>query len=291
MIALARREEYVRSLPDRPYCTNLLGGRLHIRDASKAAGYAMIQHNSPLLWRWMVFDLDHADSYFQIEDRGCPPPTFVAINRDNGHAHAAYLLDTPVSAFAKSSRKAVSFYEDVERGLTHKMGADRAYSGFLSKCPLSSRWETDWQAVTPYRLDTLNDYLDKSDKRKAPIIERSAIGRNVSTFDALRAVAYRECLTFKKAGKKLEDFILMLRHVADATNCTFPLRLSNAEIKSLVQSVARWVWEKFSVERFSRIQRDRGLKRWSKTVTLTSTMPWLAAGVSRRTWERKRLLS
>lgn len=284
----ATPDGYLRSLPAKPYCTDWLGGRLFIRDRKKAAAYAMVQHNSPVILRWMVFDIDCDNAHLRIEDRGCPPPTFIALNRDNGHAHAAYLLDTPVSAFAASSREAIRYCEDIERGLTHKLGADASYAGFLSKNPLSSRWVTEWQAVIPYELDTLNDCLDKSDKRKVSRGEPSAIGRNVSIFDALRVVAYKQCVAFKTAGKSLEDFALMLRCVANATNVTFPIRLSDAEIKSIVRSVAKWVWSRFTFDRLSAIQRDRGKRRWLKSEPLTKTRPWEQLGVSRRTWEKLR---
>jgi hypothetical protein len=284
----SRRDAYLRTLPKRPYCTNRLGSRLRILDSQHAAGYAMIQHNSPLVWRWLVFDVDATDAHTRAEDRGCPPPTFIALNRDNGHGHLAYMLETPVSAFSSSRRKPMKYCEDVERGLTHRLGADRSYPGFLSKNPLSPRWETDWQAVRPYPLDTLNDSLDSSDKRKVLTREPSAIGRNVTMFDAVRAVAYKHCLKFKQAGRSLSEFTTMLRAVAEGVNSTFPVPLFHAEIKGIVRSVAKWVWDEFCVERFSAIQRARVLKRWSKAPTLTEMRPWEAQSICRRTWERRR---
>jgi hypothetical protein len=285
------REQYSLSLPDRPYCTNNLGGKLRILDRERASGYAIIQHNSPLILKWMVFDIDSADAYYRANDRGCPPPTFIALNPANGHCHAAYFLEKPVTAFAASSRSAIQFYDDVERGLTHKLGADCAYSGFLSKNPLSSRWETDWQAVRPYRLDTLNDCLDSSDKRRALIREPSAIGRNYTTFDAIRVVAYKRCLSFKKDGRTFDEFALMLRESAQAVNCTFSTRLSDTEIKSIVRSVAKWVWNEFTIERFSAIQRKRATKRFAKIATLTWAKPWEHLAISRATWYRRRASS
>lgn len=290
-VSPSRRDAYLLTLPKRPYCTNVLGSRLRILDSQRAANYSMIQHNSPLVWRWLVFDVDTADAHTRAEDRDCPPPTFIALNRNNGHGHLAYMLETPVSAFSSSSRKATNFYEDVEQGMTHKLGADRAYPGFLSKNPLSIRWETDWQAVRPYRLDTLNDCLDKSDKRKPLVREMSAVGRNATLFDALSGWAYKNWLKTKQAGKSQAEFETMIREVAEGVNATFPVRLSHAEIKGICRSVAKWVWGKFSLERFAEIQRHRALKRWGKSPTLTASKPWEAEGVCRRTWERRRAKS
>lgn len=235
----------------------------------------------------MVFDIDGDDAYFRPEERGCPLPTFIALNPANGHGHAAYLLEAPVSAYSTSSLKALKFFDDVQRGLTSKLGADRAYNGFLSKNPLSARWETVWQAQIPYRLDTLNDCLSKADKRKIPIAEPTAIGRNVTIFDAVRAVAYRHVLRFKQDGKSMDDFGDFLRDAADAANCAFPSRLAFSEIKGIVRSIAKNTWNYFSLERFREIQRERVNKRWSKAPTLTATKPWASEGISRARWYRK----
>lgn len=281
------REDYLRTLPQRPYCTNRLGGKLLIRDRRRAGGYAMIQHNSPLVWRWLVFDIDDAHAYTRADERGCPPPTFIALNRANGHAHLAYRLESPVSAFSSSSRAAMKFFEDVERGMTNRLGADPAYPAFLSKNPLSSAWETDWQASSPYRLDTLNDYLDPSDKKRSLTREGSAIGRNVTVFDAVRALAYRQCLKFKSAGRPIGEFENMLRGVAAEVNASFLVRLSLPEIRGISRSVARWVWGKFSTAQFSEIQRARAVKRWRTAPTLVETKPWESLGMSRATWYRR----
>jgi hypothetical protein len=283
----SRREEYLGSLPQRPYCTNQLGRRLLILDRSRAADFSMIQHNSPMFWHWLVFDVDADDAFMRAEDRGCPPPTFISLNRENGHGHLAYRLEAPVSDFSSSSRRAIKFCEDVERGLTHRLGADPAYPGFLSKNPLSNRWDTVWLAQRPYQLATLNDCLEPADKRKLPSQERTGIGRNVAVFDALRNLAYRQCLRFKRDGKHVEQFQDFLLDQAKALNSAFPVPLSHPEIKGIARSVARWVWSEFSGARFAAIQRAKALKRWQGVSTLAKTRPWEALGVSRATWYRR----
>jgi len=282
------RDIFLRTLPARPYCTNVLGGRLRILDKSNASKYAMIQHNSPMVWPWLIFDIDGDDSYERAEKRGCPPPTFIALNRENGHGHAGYLLESPVSAHDGSSRKAMSFFLDVERGMTTKLGADHAYPSLLTKNALSPRWETEWQARIPYRLDTLNDYLTKADKRKTTKSEPSAMGRNSSVFDSVSKVAYKQWHAYHKAKKSLHEFELMLRLVADSHNRTFPIPLSYPEISGIVRSVAKWVWKEFSPQAFSRIQAARGKKAWSRRDTLGKGKPWEAEGISKASWYRHR---
>lgn len=287
----AVRESYLNTLPSRPYCTNTLGRKPRILDATLAVRFAYLQHNSPLVWRWLIFDIDAADSYTRAESRGCPPPNFIALNRENGHGHLGYLLENPVTLFANSSHVPVKFCEDVERGMTHRLGADLAYAGFLAKNPLHERWETQWQAVRPYRLETLNDYLDKSDKSKPDARMVTALARNDSLFQALRKWAYGNWLRIKSSGGKHADLLEEIQRIADGLNASFTTPLSAAEIRGICRSVAKWVWGNFSLERFSEIQRRRAGKRWNSAPTLTATKPWEALGVSRRTWERRRAQS
>lgn len=247
----------------------------------------MIQHNSPLIWRWMVFDLDAPDACFHFEDCGLPPPTFIALNPANGHGHLAYQLETPVLAFSSAGPKPMKFFMDIERGMTRRLGADWGYPGFLSKNPLSSRWQTAWMAAKPYRLDTLNDYLDPADKLPRDNGELSGVGRNVALFEAVRKFAYRQWLSVNKAGKMQGEFEIMLRDFANATNASFCPPLSHAEVRGIARSITRWVWGKFSLAQFSAIQRARSEKRWSMKPTLTKVRPWEAQGISRATWYRR----
>jgi hypothetical protein len=236
----------------------------------------------------MVFDLDCEDAYFRAEERGLPKPNFTAINRNNGHAHLGYQLETPVNFFASSSVGATKFYEAVERGFTHRLGADWGYSGFVSKNPLHPQWEVEWASGQTYDLGRLNDYLEPKDKQRRLKSEMSGVGRNVTTFNHIREIAYKEVLKFKKAHKSEDRFMEFLEDCAGDLNRTFSHQLHRAEIRCLARSVSKFVWKEFSIEKFSAIQSCRGKRAWSKTLTLTKEKPWELEGVCRRTWERRR---
>ena len=280
------RDVYRRSLPERPYCTNYIGRRPHIQNRDRAICYSHIQINSPLVWRWIVCDIDGEDGYERAEDRHCPKPNFIAMNRNNGHSHIGYLLEAPVTGFEKSSRHAIRFYDDIQRGLTHRLGADLSYGGFLCKNPCSSQWLTDWQAVRPYDLETLGDFLDKADKRRRPAPELSNVGRNVMLFDSLRVVAYRQWRIIRKRNGTFTQFEDLLHEIGARINSEFLLPLLRPEVRCVARSVAKWVWGKFSNEDFSRIQKARIAKRWADLPTLAAAQPWLAKGISRATWFR-----
>jgi hypothetical protein len=266
---------------------NRLGCRLCITDREHALDFTYIQFNHPLIRRWLIFDVDGEDAYTRAEDRQCPPPTFIALNPENGHGHLGYVLSTPVTAFASSSQKALRFCEDVERGMIRRLGADFAYSGFLAKNPLSQQWKTDWQAETPYDLGRLNDCLDKADKRKFPQGEIFGVGRNLTLFDRVRKIAYRRCRASKITGAH-SQFEKELQEAAIMENAHFPMPLHRAEVLGIVRSVVKWTWKHFTAERFSKIQSARSRKRWGDHNPLHQLKPWEQLGISRATWFRHR---
>ena len=153
---------------------------------------------------------------------------------------------------------------------------------------MSPEWEVDWQARIPYHLSTLNDYLDPKDKKRPVKIEESALGRNVTVFDTVRKIAYTEVLKIKKQGGTQEMLETKLRSIATGVNQTFkPAMLSQPEINCICRSVTKFVWNKFTLEKFSAIQTSRIKKRWAGVQTLESQKPWVEQGVSRITWFRQ----
>lgn len=287
------RPDFLALLPDRPYCTTDAEKGLCIRPRQRAASFPIVQHNSPLVWRWMVFDLDMDDAHGRIADTEMPAPTYVAINRLNGHAHAAYQLLEPVTNFSTSRQSPVSFYRAVERGMTRRLGADPNYTGFVSKNPIHPKWEVDWQAASPYELHRLNDVLTSEDKkpweRRNPA-EVSA-GRNCTLFDDLRRTAYR----LTAHHKSYDAFLNALETMAAQINAQFTIPLIGAEVWATTKSIAKWTWKHYDPRNqtrnvspeFSALQAFRGKLAWSKTITLSKSRPWEAAGISRATWFRR----
>ncbi|MCF7227628.1 replication initiation protein, partial [Acinetobacter baumannii] len=80
-------------LPRKPYHTDRFGDGLRIRDVQKALTSRYIQFNGPTHCYWLVYDIDRNGAVLDWYDRGAPPPTIVAQNPDNGHAHLIYGLE------------------------------------------------------------------------------------------------------------------------------------------------------------------------------------------------------
>lgn len=254
---------------------------------ARAVELSHIQPNEPLLKKWLTFDLDGDNSYFAPEERNCPDPHFISVNRENGHAHVGYLIENAVSWFEKSHRDPIKLFRDVERGMGRRLGADPDYRGFVCKNPTHKRWETHWKAILPYDLAKLADCLDKSDKKSSKRLV-IGVGRNCSLFDSLRQDAYREVLSFKKDGRTEGEFRSLMESDALRINARFAVPMYQQEVKGIAKSISKWVWERFSTKRFSEIQKARADSRWSKVPTAESIKPWDMEGVSRATWYRRK---
>ena len=59
----------------------------------------------------MVFDVDRDASWYAADEAGLPAPTWIAINRRNGHGHLAYRIDTPVRLEDWNGRRLIDSQE------------------------------------------------------------------------------------------------------------------------------------------------------------------------------------
>jgi Replicase family len=240
----------------------------------------------------MPHDIDHAGAYFAHRDANLPQPNFMAINPGNGHGHCAVLLAMPVARHAAARVEPLHFFSAVERGIARRIGADRHYSGLITKNPLHIHWRVEWRRDEPYTLPELADWLFPENMQPDFSVETTlGAGRNCTVFDELRLIAYREVRAFKRDGS-LETFRSRLERVAIGINMQFPVALRLTKVRGIAKSVAKWTWRHFSEEQFSARQALRGARRaaqmWAGHVAAETTKPWEAEGVSRATWYRRR---
>ena len=142
--------------------------------------------------------------------------------------------------------------------MTRALGADQAYTHFLTKTPGHTRWRTIWGRQQPYSLDELRQALPENLPLPRKISRREAVGfgRNVSLFDSLRAWAYRARLEYSR----FEAFSEACLCQAQALN-VFAAPLPFSELRSTARSVAKWTWANFSESEFSAVQRQRQSKQ------------------------------
>jgi hypothetical protein len=280
-------DDFISLLPREIYCTDDLSGakeRLPARDALKRI---YIQPNTALSKRFLLTDIDRADGWFMPEEARFLVPSWISINRENGHVHVAYILEREVAFHRNSRLGPQELFHDVRRGITNRLKGDPSYVGLYCKNPFHPRWATDWQSSTTYDLLRLSDSLRKEDRNRIPA-QIIGEGRNCTTFNLLRQISYKKVWSFKTSGKTQEDLFDYLMAEGEHINATFSVGMTLSEVRGIAKSVAKWTWTHFNAEKFSDIQRKRVMKRWEGHETLTGSKPWEADGISRRTWERRR---
>lgn len=284
--------QFLNFLPTSMYCTDELASGLVIRSRKVAIAKKYIQLNPPWQYRWMMYDIDRQDAWSVHDDENLPQPTFIVFNKFNGHAHAAYLLQTPVYRSGAARIKPLRYFAAVERGLRRRLSADPHYSGLLVKNPFHKDWRAEFRASRPFDLDELQSWLTKSDMayENSPQFEVGA-GRNVSLFDQVRSYACRDVLKFRETHAEVDKWTDHLREVAQKFNLEFSAPLPRSEVRSVARSVSQWTWRQFSEGKFKWIQSHRGrisvLKRRERG-TLEASKPWDADGISRATYYRRK---
>ena len=248
MLALTER------LPHKPYCTDDFTAGIKIRPRATAIKHKYIQLNPPNILAFMLFDLDFAESAFAFEKHDLPHPTFIAINRSNGHCHYIYALLAPV-VFGRGNDRPLNYFLDIEHTYRVLLSADPAYSGHTAKNPWHGHWLVIKTPMAMYDLGVLAEAIT-IEKRPKKREQQAGQGRNVTLFDDLRWWAYRE-------RRKHEDYGTWLKScMAMATQMNaFDQPLAYPEVKSIAKSVARWTWQHITPQAFSQIQRTRAKKK------------------------------
>jgi hypothetical protein len=237
--ALPIWDVWTKHLPQALRAAELCGEGARLLPRDDALRCAHLEFNTRGCLGWLVFDLDAPDSFESWGRAGLPPPNFYARNRSNGHGHLGYCLTRPVGLLGHSRRRPIELAADVQRGMTHRLGADPAYNNRLAKNPAHARWATTWHAPHSYALIDLLEVLDKRDMvRPASRREAQGVSRNCDLFDALRHHAYKQVRTFKRgvAGAWLEHLL----RLALAINQDFMFPLPVSEVRQIARSVANW---------------------------------------------------
>lgn len=254
-------DDFYEKLPKKPYCSDDLGRGVIIRPKRTAIQKPYIQHNPPCLVSSLVFDIDRQDAYFAWSDANLPTPTWIAKNRQNGHAHIGYMLLAPVCTTHRAKQNVIQYLAKIEQAYSLALGADRGYTGLITKNPCHGTWENHTFGVQPYDLNYLADFVELQEL-KTDLKEVSGLGRNCMMFDTVRFWAYEAIRAFISGSP--DSWYAEVLKVAINANEVFLDPLGYSEVKATAKSVARWVWRNHgSAEfqaQFSAKQAKKGRK-------------------------------
>ncbi|OAV10729.1 replication initiation protein [Moraxella catarrhalis] len=281
--------QILEKLPQKPYCTDDLG-YLVVRPKEIAIQKRYIQHNPPCFTSFLVFDLDTELGAVAWHDADLPLPTWTTQNPDNGHAHIAYALKTPVVTTEQGSNRAIDYLAKIQAGMARKLGADTGYSGLITKNPLHNHWRTTVWNTKPYELGELADRVEL-----APLTPKErelGLGRNCTLFDTVRKWAYIAIREHR--GGRYDDWYARVLATVQAENMAFLEPLPYSEIKATAKSIAVYCWKNdgHCYNEFIYRQRLKGAiggkksKRPPMVDSERTLQPWIELGISRRTYYR-----
>lgn len=265
---------FEQNLPNKPYCAYKSDSgyiRPTITTVRKALKRDLIQLNHPGRRVWLPFDIDLPYGAWAWEYADLPGPFFTCVNRLNGHAHSAWLLEVPV-VMADWGRAAPMYkLERIERAMTAALHADPDYSGLLTKNPVSPAHRVLWDpALGTFTLDRLELWLP--DIEKFNLIRNkdqlTGVGRNVDTFDAIRHWSYKAVILRKLDGvtfQQWQDELIeqcLVYTAQEHGNAALPY----PECRYIARSIGKWTWARFTPERYNELKSQASqrshAKRW-----------------------------
>ena len=256
----AFQARFYQSLPHKPYCMQEIPGYSLIRPKDIAIGMPYIQYNPPCYASFLVFDIDRPEAYFAWADANLPQPNWISRNPENYHAHIGYMLETPVCITEHARQKIIKYLAKIQAAYTRALGADRGFSGLLTKNPLSNHWENHFFDVQPYEIGYLADFVDLKELNTVDLSEVAGLGRNCTMFDLVRHWAYEAIREFSESS--YDSWHAEVLKVAINTNSGFSIALPYSEVKATANSIARWVWRNHgeAVATFLERQAEKGRK-------------------------------
>ena len=117
------------------------------------------------------------------------------------------------------------------------LGADPAYSGHLTKNPLSQKWKVIATGAAYDMVDLFSELGAAPMFRLDPLDVSKELGRNCRLFQAARVVAYR----LVSSVDQEEEFHKQVLAICQERNVG---NLPPNEVKNIAKSIARWTWRK-----------------------------------------------
>lgn len=232
-------------LPLWPLASDDLLAGVYRMSRTEALGLRYIEANPQAMSNLLVVDVDHPDAALRALGTR-PLPHVIVENARNGHAHAVWALQEPVTRTEYAKRRPLAYAASVTEGLRRAVDGDKAYSGLITKNPLHEGWAAHQVASLDalYSLDQIaealgslmppRDWRRQKARRANPI----GLGRNCHLFDTARTWAYREIDHHwgdpAGLGHAIHAHAVML-------NAEFSEPLPDSEVRAIAASIHRWI--------------------------------------------------
>lgn len=215
---------------------------------------------------YLFLDLDYEGAGAAWLEESLPQPTFVTVTPENGHAFYGYELLTPVVRRLKDGAcwvkpGPIDYFEAIRDAYQKVLCADRDYSEWNGKNPLSEKWKphTLWYD-RQYSLDELAKHVrlvSKWERRKAINLE-APTSLNTRLFNAGRFWSYRnvKCHTDKAAFQgAILDFLEKYNRSVIAPEYGKPEPTAN--IRGMARSITTYSWKHRNAAWMAECRKDR----------------------------------
>jgi hypothetical protein len=249
--------------PSHLYCSNSKMAEM-IRIKKIALKYPYVSVNPPKLKLWLPFDVDANMGGLAWENANLAMPNVSIVNRENGHAHLLYGLESPVACSEVARQAPLRYLAAIEAAYLAKLepfGGDRGFAGLMVKNPTHSHWKAFWGRLSFWSLEELAEYVNLdhytpkklSDKK----IQLVGVGRNVTLFNFLGPEgkwSYNAVRRYR--GERYEVWCEAVLNKALEMNGEFPVPMQYSEIKAIARSVAKWVWQRDKIAHKNFVDRQ-----------------------------------
>jgi hypothetical protein len=254
---------------------------------------AYMQLNWPGSCHALIFDIDRAGAAYAAQDADLPDPSAVIITPENRHAHVWYLLYAPVFTGDAARQKPLEYLAAIQRTMGRFLGADMAYSGLITKNPLSDAWLSLYSLDAPvrcYTMQQLHEDIGVLDPKPKKPEDTSGFGRNCVLFDRLRKWGY-VAIRRHRGGLRRDSRVVWDAECLDkaaSLNAEFLNPLSFAEVRNIAKSTAKFCWKHDPEQEaaFHQRQSDKGkqsgIARQPCEDKVTSARLMHASGMSTR---------
>ncbi|AZA10340.1 replication initiation protein [Corynebacterium pseudopelargi] len=266
-------------MPRAPLASDAKDGTYKRTTRAKALTLAYIEANPLVLQSLIITDHDGGMADELPGLLGLPAPSWTALNPHTNSGHIVYALAAPVCLTDAANRRPIRLLARIESGLATILEGDPAFTGRITKNPLSEThlpiWGEDQHRYGLKELATALSNLGalpRYDDHKA--LTTSGVGRNVDLFDYLRKWAYTRRGSYQDQAE-WEAIVLdraTLRNEDKIANDYTRGALNHNEVIHIARSVARWTWRNIAPiptdEWLKQKQAERGRKsankRWGK---------------------------
>lgn len=238
-------DSFIEALPQKVRCSDDLEYGTEYQKKEKALAFPYIELNQ-FYKKFIALDIDIPGSFELWDDKGLPPPSIIIVNPVSTHTQYFYELKSPVYYTENARRSPQKFYEDIDLGLTHILGADLSFASHVVKNPLHKSWRAIVHPAT-YDLEDFKEYGVESTGHRRKLrkdVEGLLVGRNCTLFDTLRFWAYGAV----KGYDCHDSFALAVDKRALDINLTFSTWSSGVlpvkEVLSTAKSVSSYTWRK-----------------------------------------------